>query len=290
MDTTMIEEFLTLKNTGSYLKAADELGMTQSTLTRHIQSLEKEVGKPLIDRNSHIFKITPAGEAFYIYALTLVEAQKNLITDLSNVQIRPTTSLNIGTVHGSEHYGIVNILKEFHDREPEISFSISSNPGSGLVHELLHNNLDLIFIWDHDGSVQGQRSIDLLEDTYVLHVPKGHRLFGKTGIHLAELQGEKIYIRCPKYSRTLIYIRQECLNLGFDLDLNPKPGYWMSAQEDSLYLSLKQQSDRIRHTTEYDIVEIYPPLVQHMVIRYRANALTEATSKFINFINENYKR
>lgn len=288
MDTNIIDEFLILKNAKSYSKAAEELGITQSTLTRHIQALEKEIGKSLIDRNSHSFRITPAGEAFSIYAFTLRDAQNNLVSDFNSIRQRPASRLNIGTIHGSDHYGIVDILKRFHDREPDISFNIINSPGTTLVHELLNNNLDLIFIWDHDGSVQGQRNINLFEDRYVIHIPKGHRLSGKEGVHLAELQGEKIYIRCPQHSRTLIHIRQECLNAGLDLDINPKPGYMVSATEDYLYLSLRKQVNRIRHTAEFTIADVFPPIKAQMVIRYRAASVSEATLKFIDFINETY--
>lgn len=286
MDTSIIEEFLTLKETGSFLKAADRLGLSQSTLSRHIQALEQEVGKPLIDRSSHSFRITPAGYAFNIYALTITEAQKNLINDLNNVQITSAQTLSIGTVHGSESYGIANILREFHNHETDVSYNVSSHPGSELVHKLLHNNLDCIFVWDHEGTSEGQRSIVFAEDHYVLHVPKGHNLYGKSSVHLSELQGEKVYIRSPKYSRTLMYINQECLNLGFELDLNPKPGYWMSVSEDYLYLTPSKQPNRIRHTGEFREVEIYPHLTQRLTIRYRSNGLSTTAAKFINFINE----
>jgi len=147
--------------------------------------------------------------------------------------------------------------------------------------------IDIIFIWDLDGPDAGQRSIPYKEDHYVLHVPSGHRLFGKKMIRLDELMGEKISIRCPKYSRTLIYIYEECRRIGFEPELVPQPGYWVSAEDDSLYLSLKNQIRRVRHTGIYSIAEIQPQLTQRLTIRYKNNGQSPAASQFIQFLSDN---
>ena len=56
-----IREFLLLASNKNFSKTADQLYMSQSTLSRHISSMEKELGVQLIDRSSYTFKLTPAG-------------------------------------------------------------------------------------------------------------------------------------------------------------------------------------------------------------------------------------
>lgn len=285
METNYVKEFLILKESESFLKAASILGITQSTLSRHIQALEKEIGSPLINRSSHSFQVTAAGNAFTIYALTLQEAQRNLVEDLENSQKHSDSFLNIGIVHGLKHYGIIDMLNEFHRCEPEIYLNVHNEPASELVHDLEHNLNDVVFIWEHDGPYMGQRSRFCCQDHYVLHIPEGHRLWGKETVKLSELNDEKILIRCPQYSRTLINIQQKCTDLGFDIQLIPEKGYWVSAFDNILYLSLSNQIDRIRHTGPYMIAEIDPGITQDLVMRYKANGLSDATIKLLNFMD-----
>ncbi len=288
MDTNYIKEFLILKENENFLKAANVLGITQSTLSRHIQALENEIGKPLINRSSHSFQVTAAGNAFTVFALTLQEAQKNLVNDLETSQRHSDSFLNIGIVHGLKNYGIIDMLNAFHRENPEIYLNIHNDPGSELVHNLEHNLDDVVFVWEHDGPNISQRSHFYYRDHYVLHIPEGHRLWGKDPVHLSELQNEKIRIRSPQYSRTLINIKQECLELGFDIDLIPEKGYWMSAEESYLYLSPARQIDRIRHTGSYRIAQVTPEISQDLVMRYKAGDLSETTLKLAEFM-DNYK-
>ena len=62
-----IQYFLAIKEFNGFSNAANELCISQSSLSKQIKSLETELGTMLFERTSKITKLTPAGEDFYIY-------------------------------------------------------------------------------------------------------------------------------------------------------------------------------------------------------------------------------
>lgn len=64
MDIKWLEDFLSLAQTRNFSRSADDRSVTQSALSRRIQSLEAWVGAALVDRSSYPLVLTPAGQMF----------------------------------------------------------------------------------------------------------------------------------------------------------------------------------------------------------------------------------
>lgn len=73
MDITLIKTFLEVANTGSFVAACDRLFVTQSAVSLRVQRLEDSLGHPLFTRSKAGAVLTPAGEQFQRYALSLVK-------------------------------------------------------------------------------------------------------------------------------------------------------------------------------------------------------------------------
>mgnify|MGYP000270200484 CR=1 FL=1 len=68
MELSYIREFVVLAETGNYLEAADALFIAQSSLSRHIKSIELDLGSPLFDRTTRKVVLNGFGQAFLPYA------------------------------------------------------------------------------------------------------------------------------------------------------------------------------------------------------------------------------
>ena len=68
MKTKYINEFIVLARTGKYSLAAEELYISQPSLTRHIQELELEAGTPLFNRTAKGVELNEAGRIFLEFA------------------------------------------------------------------------------------------------------------------------------------------------------------------------------------------------------------------------------
>lgn len=77
MELNYLQEFVTLERIRNFTHAADMLYTTEATLSRHIRSLEKELGQPLFIRTTRTIDLTDFGRKFLIYAEKIVETMKD---------------------------------------------------------------------------------------------------------------------------------------------------------------------------------------------------------------------
>jgi hypothetical protein len=78
-------------------------------------------------------------------------------------------------------------------------------------------------------------------------------------------------------------IMKKCAQAGTNLDLKPYPGCWMSTPDNFLYMTLRQQIDRIRHSGQFSIAEMDPSPEMKLDIHYSADHNSDATLKFLDF-------
>ena len=82
MEIRQIQYFLSIVETGSFSAAADEHYISQSSLSKVIIALEKELGVPLFDRSKRKVFLTEAGEAFLGHARKLNADYKAMVVEL----------------------------------------------------------------------------------------------------------------------------------------------------------------------------------------------------------------
>ena len=73
MDIDLARTFLQIVNTGSFIRAAERLNVSQTAVSARMHSLEKRLGRPLFVRNKAGASLTPEGERFLRYAPTIVQ-------------------------------------------------------------------------------------------------------------------------------------------------------------------------------------------------------------------------
>ena len=98
MDIDYIHEFVVLAGTGNYMEAADRLFLTQSSLTRHIQKLEADLGVTLFDRTTRRIELNQYGRLFLPYAEQIALLQKDYTTAFCNELNRERGTIRIGAI------------------------------------------------------------------------------------------------------------------------------------------------------------------------------------------------
>jgi LysR family transcriptional regulator, hypochlorite-specific transcription factor HypT len=74
VDTKWLEDFVSLAETRSFSRSAQQRHVTQPAFSRRIQALEAWAGVDLVDRSSYPTRLTPAGETFHAQALDILAA------------------------------------------------------------------------------------------------------------------------------------------------------------------------------------------------------------------------
>lgn len=194
MNTDHLREFLVLSRTLSYSRAAGQLYLSQSILTRHIQGLEAELGVKLLERNTHEVSLTEAGRTLARQAGALLEKCDNALTLLSIRDLPVSGQVRIACeVEISYASYIRTFLRQFMDRYPDIDVYFEIKPESALPE--IVRDYDFLFtpVESEDLPPEVQPHLIHSHGTYAA-LPPGHSLMDRSLLSLNQLSGETLIV------------------------------------------------------------------------------------------------
>lgn len=122
MELNHVKEFIALTKTENYLEAAENLFISQSSLSKHIKSLEAELGTTLFDRTTRQVKLNEVGKVFLKYTQQLIDVRYQCNTALINLKDSEEQSLTIGSIKIEVKPPKVEDEKEILKRDPFYKF------------------------------------------------------------------------------------------------------------------------------------------------------------------------
>ncbi|AFY38924.1 transcriptional regulator, LysR family [[Leptolyngbya] sp. PCC 7376] len=139
MRLEQLEAFLAIAATGNFGQAAKQCRVTQSTVSRQIQSLEGIVGTPLFHRNAQV-KLTLAGERFLPYARRICSSWNNAKQEIDELISGKQSELCVAAIHSVCAYHLPPVLKRFYRMYPQTQLRITAL-GSDRALKVLRDNL-----------------------------------------------------------------------------------------------------------------------------------------------------
>lgn len=116
--------FLATSEAGSFTKAANDLGVTQSTLSRRIEHLEQQLGVRLFVRTQSGVTLTPEGESILGAAREIEAKIFEIQGSLVGWDKRLEGTVRISVTDGLATYWLTPAIPTFHDRHPEIMIDL----------------------------------------------------------------------------------------------------------------------------------------------------------------------
>lgn len=144
MEIRYLKEFIVLAEQLNFSKASEELYVSQPVLSKHIASLEKDLGLPLFTRNSRNVTLTDWGNKYLSFAENIVaEYEKSEKYRKRYLKDRKETLL-IGLVENPQVFGLDKNLIDFHRLYPGIKIRTHEDTEKNLWKMLDQGSLDLI--------------------------------------------------------------------------------------------------------------------------------------------------
>jgi LysR family transcriptional regulator, transcription activator of glutamate synthase operon len=188
MEIKQVQYFLMLSETGSFSAAAEELYTSQSSLSKQIIALEKELNSQLFDRSKRKIALTPAGEAFLIHARNMNSAYQSMLAEMA--QYKTTTSLSIVAIPVIAQYGIPSYIAQFKQAHPNIQFTLDEREATAILPLLNNHQFDLAFLRDNFLDKEQYDFLEVARDKFQVILSLHHRLAGRESIALKELSDE----------------------------------------------------------------------------------------------------
>lgn len=124
MNITRYQIFLKVVERGSFTRAAEELGFTQSSVSHAIQTLESDVGLPLLARNRGGVSLTADGRALLPYIAEICNAQHRMEEAAIDLRGLETGLIRLATFTSVSVQWLPYVLKSFQEKYPGIEFEI----------------------------------------------------------------------------------------------------------------------------------------------------------------------
>ncbi|AIL62266.1 LysR family transcriptional regulator [Pseudomonas alkylphenolica] len=128
MDRLLITEaFVHVAQTGSFSKAAEQLGVTRSVITNRVQQLETFINSPLFHRSTRHVRLSDIGEAYFQECADMVAGFHGLTEKMRNQRSNLTGQLRVQVLQGFAIDHLGPMLAEFTAMYPEIEFDVVVN-------------------------------------------------------------------------------------------------------------------------------------------------------------------
>ncbi len=187
-----MECFLAVARLGNVSRAAEEMYLTQPTLTARIKALEDELGDQLFVRTSRGMRLTETGKEFLPHAEQCVASLEEGKQRLRELKGASGGRLALGASPGVSTYALPAILERFTAVHPRVAVSVRTGHSEDVLEMVLKEEvqLGLARAMEHPEI----ESLPLYEDELVLVVDPQHRFTEKGSAEIAEVGREQLIL------------------------------------------------------------------------------------------------
>lgn len=208
----------------SFSRAAEKRFRTQPAISSQVRSLEEEVGARLFDRSGGKVALTAAGKAFQKYAEEAIEARRNIIRALAEMERVPRGEIVVGANEATCLHILPEVFASFKKQYPDVGVQISRLERAKILESVIDNSVDFGVV---STPVDDKRLtvVNIHRDELVIIAAPGHPLGRKRSASMAELVNFPLLL--PKIGRT----RDAIENLFHERQLKPRISMELDSSE-----------------------------------------------------------
>lgn len=218
MDLHQLYIFTKVVEQKSFSKAAEAVYLSQSTVSSHIQALEKSLNVQLFDRVGRETVLTPYGERLNYWALKLLQLKDQALFDMKESVAELKGMIHVGVSSVPGQYLIPKLMKDFRNEYANVTFAVHEFPSRQVAEKVMSGKVDLGFLgekYEHDRL----QYIPIAKEKLVLISPEGSPY--RQTVSLAEVVGQPFVMRSSDSGTKAILekflknhgIREEQLNV-----------------------------------------------------------------------------
>ena len=296
IDFRHLETFCRIADLKSFSKAADDLFLTQPTVSGHILSLEHSLSLRLFDRMGKEVRLTKAGEVFLRYASKILTLRKDLLNALSEFAqgIRGELSLGASTIPGE--YFLPKLMGNFKEEHPHCAVSLKIADTREVVQYVLEGIVEFGMTggkWNHSSL----RYEKYGEDQIIVIGPPNHPLIAKKKVDLEGLLKEPWIIR-EEGSGTQMAVEKALrkegkslkqFNVVMEMGSTSSLKEGVKARLGLAFISQKAVEEELNQNrlSQIRVEGIEPVSRQIYIVTHRRRTLSPIGMEFLQFLRRN---
>lgn len=180
---------------GSFTRAAEELYLTQPTVSIQVKQLTKAVGLPLFEQIGKRLYLTQAGQKLLETCQTIFEGLDQFEMSIADIKGMKQGQLRLAVITTAKYF-VPRLLGPFCHRFPGIDISLKVTNHQNIQERMAANEDDL-YIISSPPEQPDLKIYPFLENPLVVIAPKDHPLVGKSNVSIQALNGEPFIMREP---------------------------------------------------------------------------------------------
>jgi len=288
-----LETFCRVAELKSFSKAADDLFLTQPTISGHILSLEQSLSLRLFDRAGREVRLTRSGEVFQQYASKILSLRKDLLNALSEFSLGLRGELSLGTSTIPGEYLLPRLIGDFKKEHPSLVISLKVADTREVIQYVLQDHVEFGII----GAKLNHPSLryeKYEEDEIIVVAPSEHPLTRKKGVNLDELLKEPWIIR-EEGSGTRIAVERALrkkgrtlkqFNVVMEMGSTSSVKEGVKAKLGLAFISGRATEGEVRQgsLSRIDVEGLEPISRQIYIVSHRRRTLSPMAAEFLRFL------
>ena len=201
MDTKRLEALLASAREGSFTKAAQSLGCTQSGLTHMMNALEQEVGFPLLERGHHGTRLTERGKQLEPAMEQFLAAGRELEAQIDAIRRQESQWIRVGAYSSMAVHWLPAILQHFRRSLPDVRVDVQMGGIEELYGWVRTGEVDMAFVSRQDDLKA--EFLPLKEDVLVAVLPEDARWDGWETFPVSEFEGREFLMPALGFNRDI---------------------------------------------------------------------------------------
>jgi DNA-binding transcriptional LysR family regulator len=191
-----LQVFEAIVRLGSFTRAAEELFLTQPTVSMQIKKLAESVGLPLFEHVGRSVRPTEAGLELYDACRRIFETLANLEMKMADLKGIKQGRLRLGVVTTAKYFA-PEVLGQFCQLYPGIEVALKVSNRERIIERINANEDDLYIMGQAPSDQLEIESFRFAPNPLVIMAPRDHPLVGKKNIPLKRIAEEPLILREP---------------------------------------------------------------------------------------------
>ena len=282
-----LREFITAARSSELQQAAAELGISLSSLSKHMKSIELEIGVPLFVRSRRTV-LSQYGRVMLPYAQELVALQDDYRNDFRfPAAAAGEITVALAPIQLRERAG--QVIEDFMLANPSVRVNIAEFGNSDLIAQVKSGKCDMAFIKSQQELTRDDELVyfPFSHSRLVAYLPPEHPLAGEESIGFQQLRNETFLLRSESSAIYKVCVSQ-CSRLGFTPKISCVSSfavYDMVRRGEGITLYLSRPAFP-EYDTPLAIVPISPAVTSYIDLVLRRNSLSPAAESFLRFVQE----
>ncbi|HWK67502.1 MAG TPA: LysR substrate-binding domain-containing protein [Rhizobiaceae bacterium] len=148
LDLDQLQTFITIADTGSFTRAAEEVHRTQSAVSMQMRRLEERIGKPLFEKDGRMNRLTEEGDRLLSYARRMLRLNRETLAAFDESSLEG--QVRIGTPDDYADRFLPEIMGRFARSNPRVELSVVCEPTINLAELIRRGHLDIALVTQCD--------------------------------------------------------------------------------------------------------------------------------------------